>query len=136
MWLAAPPPGNVSFREEIRAHPDEIAQPEWRSAGPELLSDPVACTYFLFHDCDLTTLRWALTTVRLFYPAAVYEERLTGTDAPSTFVLPTHDRTLRPEWLARIARERLGVQPVEIESGHCPHVSFPNRVAEIVTQPP
>ncbi|HVW40210.1 MAG TPA: alpha/beta hydrolase [Amycolatopsis sp.] len=132
VWLAAAVPGPVSFREEIQDHGDEMATPEWRGAGPELLDDPVAAAYFLFHDCDLATLRWALTTRRLFYPAAVYDERVTGDRPPSTFVLPTADRTLRPTWLARTARERLGVDPVEIDAGHCPHVSVPDRLAEII----
>jgi pimeloyl-ACP methyl ester carboxylesterase len=29
-------------------------------------------------------------------------------------------------------RERLGVEPVEIDAGHCPHVSRPERVADIL----
>lgn len=136
VWLAAAVPGEVSYREEVASRGDEIAQPEWRSAAPELLSDPVGCAYFLFHDCDLATLRWALSTIRLFLPAAVYQERLTGSTLPSTFVLPEHDRTLRPEWMARIARERLGVEPVTIDAGHCPHVSVPDRLAELITRPP
>lgn len=133
VWLAAAVPGELSFREEIQAHGDEIAQPEWRSASPDLLSDPVACAYFLFHDCDLATLRWALGTVRLFLPAAVYQERITDPLPRSVFVLPTRDRTLRPQWLARTARERLGVEPVLIDAGHCPQVSAPDQLADILT---
>lgn len=136
VWLAAAIPGEVSYREEIMAYGDQIAQPEWRSTGPELLSDPVACAYFLFHDCDLATLRWALGTIRLFLPVAVYEERLAGTLLPSTFVLPERDRTLRPEWMARCARERLGVEPVIIDAGHCPHVSMPGPLADLITLRP
>jgi hypothetical protein len=74
-----------------------------------------------------------LTTLRLFYPVAVYEEQVASTDLPrSTFVLPTLDRTLRPEWMAHTARDRRGVKPVMIEAGHCPHVSVPGRVADII----
>lgn len=136
VWLAAAVPGPVSFRDEVQDHGDEMATTEWRGAGPELLDDPVAAAYFLFHDCDLATVRWALTTRRLFYPAAVYDERLSGGLPPSIFVLPTADRTLRPTWLAHTARKRLGVEPVEIDAGHCPHVSVPDRVAEIITDGP
>jgi hypothetical protein len=35
------------------------------------------------------------------------------TTLPSTYLLPRDDRTLLPGWLARVARERLGVEPVE-----------------------
>lgn len=135
VWLAAAIPGEVSYREEVAAHGDEIAQPEWRSVGPELLSDPVACSYFLFHDCDLATLRWALGTIRLFLPVGVYREQLSVPELPSVFVLPERDRTLRPEWMAKTARERLGVEPVTIDAGHCPHVSTPVQLAELITAP-
>lgn len=133
VWLAAAIPGEVSYREEVTSVGDRMAQPEWRSASPELLSDPVACSYFLFHDCDLATLRWALGTIRLFLPVAVYQERLIGSHLPSLFVLPDHDRTLRPEWMAKTARERLGVEPVIVNAGHCPHVSMPVHLADIIT---
>lgn len=133
VWLAAAIPGELSYREEVAAHGAQIAQPEWRSTGPELLSDPVACSYFLFHDCDLATLRWALGTIRLFLPVGVYGERLTASDLPSIFVVPERDRTLRPEWMTKTARERLGIEPVIIDAGHCPHVSMPVRLAELIT---
>lgn len=135
VWLAAAIPGGVSYREEVATHGDEIAQPEWRSVGPEVLSDPVACSYFLFHDCDLATLRWALGTIRLFLPVAVYQEQVSVPELPSVFVLPERDRTLRPEWMAKTARERLGVEPVTIDAGHCPHVSTPVQLAKLITGP-
>jgi hypothetical protein len=46
--------------------------------------------------------------------------------------LAAHDRTIRPAWQRRMARERLGVEPIEIASGHCPNVSQPDRLAEIL----
>ena len=52
--------------------------------------------------------------------------------APSTVVVPGHDRTLRPEWMRAAARERLGTEPVEIPGGHCPHVSRPDAIAELL----
>ncbi|MFG1706642.1 alpha/beta fold hydrolase [Nonomuraea sp. M3C6] len=55
---------------------------------------------------------------------------------PSTFVLPRHDRTLRPDWMRKIAGERLGVEPVEVDCGHFPHVSRPHRLADILEQYP
>jgi pimeloyl-ACP methyl ester carboxylesterase len=34
--------------------------------------------------------------------------------------------------MRRTARERLGVEAVEIDAGHCPHVSRPDEVAAII----
>ena len=51
---------------------------------------------------------------------------------PSTYVLPTEDRTLTPDWMRRAAAERLGTEPVELSAGHCPHVSRPGQVAALL----
>jgi pimeloyl-ACP methyl ester carboxylesterase len=79
---------------------------------------------------------WAVPTLRLFFPAAAYQQAplLAGPLAPSTYVLPQADRTFRPEWMRMAVPERLGCEPVEIDSGHCPHVSQPETIAEILDQ--
>jgi hypothetical protein len=51
---------------------------------------------------------------------------------PSTSVLPTEDRTLTPDWMRRASRTRLGIDPVEVPGGHCPHVSRPEHVAALL----
>jgi hypothetical protein len=33
-----------------------------------------------------------------------------------------------------MTRDRLGVDPIEIPSGHCPNVSQPGRLAEILVE--
>jgi pimeloyl-ACP methyl ester carboxylesterase len=136
VWLAAAVPdfgGGASFLEQIERAGSELVHEEWRRFGRESTEDPVVAAYFGFHDCDLETLRWALTTIRLFYPAAVYAERPSAPPArPSTYVLPRQDRTLRPAWMGTAARERLGVEPIEIDAGHFPHVSQPDALADIL----
>jgi hypothetical protein len=47
-------------------------------------------------------------------------------------VLPQEDRTLKPNWLRRIARERLSVEPIEVTGGHFPNVSRPHELADIL----
>jgi pimeloyl-ACP methyl ester carboxylesterase len=85
------------------------------------------------HDGDEATLEWALSTRRLFLPLGVYGQRLSlAPEIPSTYIVAAHDRAIRPEWQRRMARERLGVEPLEIPSGHCPHVSRPDRLAELL----
>jgi pimeloyl-ACP methyl ester carboxylesterase len=137
VWISATipdPTGRLSFAEEVRARGAEMFSSEWLALREPPTADPVVSAYFLFHDCDLQTLRGALSTVRLFYPAAVYEERPVSTRSlpPSTFILPRAGRSLQPEWMRKTARERLGVEPVEVDAGHCPHVSRPDRVAQII----
>lgn len=139
VWLAAPVPdfaGGASFARQVRDSAADIAGDEWRDFGPLSTQDPVVAAYFTFHDCDLETLRWAVTTVRQFYPEAAYAQKPPPEkpSAPSTYVLPRHDRTLRPEWMRKVARDRLGVEPIKVDGGHCPHVSRPHELAAILEQ--
>jgi pimeloyl-ACP methyl ester carboxylesterase len=139
VWLSATVPdtsGERSFVEEVREYGADMFGAEWLALREPPTIDLVVAAYFLFHDCDLATLQWALTTVRLFYPAGVYQERMPGSRdwPPSTFVMPRSGRSLRPEWMRKTARERLGVEPVEVDGGHCPHVSRPAQIADIIEQ--
>ena len=132
VWLAAwVPAAHASFAEDVRAHLDEAFGPGW--VGQDPITDDAAAEHFLYHDCDEAGLRWALSTRRPFYPAAAYDERLApAPEIPSTYIVATQDRAIRPEWQRRLARERLAVEPVEIDSGHCPNVSQPGRLAELL----
>ncbi len=51
---------------------------------------------------------------------------------PATVVVPRSDRTIRATWMERAAADRLGVVSKVIDGGHCPHVSRPLLVAEII----
>ena len=76
---------------------------------------------------------WALSTRRLFLPLGVYGERIQlAPEIPSTYIVATEDRTIRPDWQRRMARERLGVEPIEVPTGHCPNVSRPDLLAELI----
>jgi len=138
VWLAAYVPdlaSGYSMAEDIAAHRDAIFHAGWLGVDPT--SDPDLAIRFLFHDCDQASRQWALGTLRLFNPGpAVYQH--TPSPLPPgitcSFILPTGDRTLRPDWMRQTARQRLGVQPVEVNAGHCPHVSQPEGVADILAQ--
>jgi pimeloyl-ACP methyl ester carboxylesterase len=132
VWLAAwVPDPQTSFAEESAAHAEDAFNPDWLGKDP--VGDDTAAATFVYHDCDAATRDWALSTRRLFLPRAVYGERISLVEGlPSTYIVATHDRTIRPEWQRRMARERLGVEPIEIGSGHCPNVSQPDRLAEIL----
>lgn len=136
VWLAAYVPdlaGGRSMAEDIRANRDAMFHPEWLGVNPT--GDPELAMRFLFHDCDPPTAQWALSTLRLFSPGpAVYQhipEPLPSAVQRSVIV-PAGDRTLRPEWMRQAAQQRLGVQPVEVSAGHCPHVSQPEAIAAIL----
>ena len=48
------------------------------------------------------------------------------------FVLCQNDRFFPAEWLRAVVRDRLGVEPAGIESGHCPALSRPQELAGLL----
>ncbi len=53
-------------------------------------------------------------------------------DVPRTGIVSGDDRLLRPEWLDRVVRERLGVNPHKLDGDHTPMLSQPARLAELL----
>ena len=134
VWLAAfVPASGRALLEEIRSVPTDIFNPEWLGKDPT--TDPVLASYFLFHDCDLETLQWALSTLRSFAPSALYTDPVALLpQVPSTYIVAIRDRTLKPDWCRRAAQQRLGAEIIDIDAGHCPHVSKPEQVADILNR--
>jgi hypothetical protein len=52
---------------------------------------------------------------------------------PSTYLLPTGDRTLTPAWMAKVARERLKIEPVEIPGSHNFYAASPAKTAALIS---
>jgi hypothetical protein len=132
VWLAAWVPNpHASLLEEVRANPTETFNPDW--IGKDAIKDSSVAINFLYHDCDQTMIEWALTTRRLFMPTGVYNERIALDDeVPSSYIVASSDRTIRPDWQRRMARERLGIEPLEIATGHCAHISAPEHLAQLL----
>jgi len=53
----------------------------------------------------------------------------TWPDVPTRFVLCRRDRLLPADFMRRVARERLGITPDEIDAGHCVALSQPKELA-------
>ena len=45
-------------------------------------------------------------------------------------IVGTEDRLVSPDWSRRVARERLGVEPIEIPTGHFPMITHPELLAD------
>lgn len=139
VWLAAvvaDHAGGRSLADEAAADPDALFHREWLGVDPT--TDPVLAAYFLFHDCDLATLRAALPTVARLDLASLYGEvpPVDPAARPSTYVLPVGDRCLTGDAMRRMARERLGVEPVEVPGGHNPYVAHPDGIADAILADP
>ena len=51
-------------------------------------------------------------------------------DVPTRFLLCRDDRFFPAEWMRGVVRDRLGITPDEIDSGHCPMLSRPGELAD------
>jgi len=112
---------------------DGALSDEWMAVPDP--STEAAARRLMFNDCDDATAGWGLTTVRIFNPPRVYEEVTPlkrWPEVPETYIVGMQDRIIRPEWSRRAVAVRLDVTPIEIEGGHCPQVSMPERLAELM----
>ena len=110
-----------------------MLNPDWLGKDPT--KDEQVARQFLFHDCTPETTEWALGTLRLMYAGQALLETCpleVWPDVPCSYVLCQEDRTINPEWSRRVARERLGVEAIELEGGHCPYLSRPVELAEVL----
>jgi pimeloyl-ACP methyl ester carboxylesterase len=57
-------------------------------------------------------------------------DRLPST--PSAYIVCASDYAIPPEWQRRIARQELGVSPIELDSGHSPMLSCPGELADVL----
>jgi pimeloyl-ACP methyl ester carboxylesterase len=138
VFLAAviPEPGK-SIRDQFAEDPEMFSR-EWIEAGPrwfDASQKEGLAREFLFHDCDPGTLPWALSTVELVDTRHLVTEPSPFTAwpaVPMTSIIATGDRTLTAAWGRRAARRVPGMETIEVEAGHCPHVSRPGEIAEIL----
>jgi len=138
VFLAAviPEPGK-SVRQQFAEDAGMFTQ-DWISAGPRWF-DPAQrdqlSAEFLFPDCDEAALPWALGTVEVFDTRHVVTEPsplVTWPDVPTASIVASRDRTLTAEWGRKATRRVLGREPFEIDTGHCPHVSRPAELADML----
>ena len=115
--------------------PDESADEMFANTHwePEQLEDSSAHSVF-YHDVPKELADEALsrgreqsdTPGRDPWPLAEWPS------IPTRFVLCRKDRFFPARWLRPLVRERLGIEPAEIESGHCPALSRPLELAGIL----
>ncbi|HEX5474999.1 MAG TPA: alpha/beta hydrolase [Vicinamibacterales bacterium] len=138
VFLAAaiPKPGK-SLRDQV-SEDGTMFSKGWLAAAPRWLDQSQyagLAEEFLFHDCDPDTRAWAIGTIDPLDTSRLAVQPLPIGPQPAARVwsiVATEDRTLVPDWSRRMSRNVLGVEPFEIRAGHCPHVSQPAAVAEIL----
>ena len=107
---------------------DEVGRSYW--------TDPAAAMDAFFHDCAPQDASAAAARLRpQGRPPNVEPFPLASLpDVPCASVVASGDRCVAPEWSRRAARERLGVEAVELPGGHAPFLSRPAELAEVLIE--
>jgi len=125
----------------IAAEAGDLTQPAFADAidfnpdGSTTFRPQAACE-LVFHESEPELAREA--ALRLRRQAALPLTEPCPIEAmpevPRRGIVVGDDRLLRPEWLARAVRERLGVEPFELPGDHTPMLSQPARLAELLLE--
>jgi pimeloyl-ACP methyl ester carboxylesterase len=134
---AVVPEAGKSVRDQFSADPS-MFHPDWIASGPRWLDrgqHAALAREFLFH--DLADPTQALRTIEMFDTRHLVTEPNPLTRWPPAArasIVPAQDRTITPDWQRRAARERLRVEPIEIDAGHLPHTTRPAQFARILEE--
>jgi len=95
--------------------------------------DEAAAAAYLYPDLAAATVARAFPLLRR-QARTPCSERSPVEALPATvaYVTCSRDRIIRPMWQRRVARESLGVEPVELGSGHFPMLERPRALAALL----
>jgi pimeloyl-ACP methyl ester carboxylesterase len=125
-------PKDPSKLEQFHSEPDMF---EPASVGKDY-SDEAVLMDFFYHDCQPDVAQWAISKSRSQQSMAYIFEMNPLKALPSVerkYIVCTNDRILSSTWSRYATRKRLGVEAIELASGHCPHLSCPDLLAEVLT---
>ena len=133
-----PEPG-LSFGDQLSASEEQILVFEGGRAvddqGRSHWPDPKATARIMYGDLPPKDARWAAERLR---PQAQRSQTEVSPAPPDGLrtesIIGTNDRIVSPAWSRRVARERLGVEPIELPSGHFPMITHPEELAAALAQ--
>jgi pimeloyl-ACP methyl ester carboxylesterase len=140
VFLAAflPSPGRSAGEQRATEAIDGRIPPrtaEWTDLGNDVwMVGPNTATEIFFQDAPPAVARWATKRLR---PQAyrVLTETTPLTTWPaieSRSIVCRDDRAINPEWVRLAARERLGIEAIEIGGGHSPFLTRPAELARVL----
>lgn len=124
------PYSGISTLDQLNSEPDIF---EAATVGKDFTDEAVLMEFF-FHDCPPDIARWAISKQRLQKSTAHLSEKSPMKALPSVeckYIVGANDRIISPAWSRYAARKRLGVDAIELPSGHYPHLSCPELLASI-----
>jgi len=129
-----PEPGR-SFGEQVSASEEPILTiqggREMDEQGRSHWPDEHATARIMYPDLKPEDAKWAFERLR---PQAQKSQGEPSPEPPAGLrvesIVGTEDRLVSPDWSRRVARERLGVEPIEIPTGHFPMITHPELLAD------
>ena len=123
-----------SLLDQVAAEP-ELSDPVMRghpgrmtgSDGATWFRDEAAARDVFYHDCTAADVDWAFARLRR-QAVAPRREPCPLSAWPTgerAYILCRKDRAISSAWSRRVARERLGVEPIELDGSHSPFISRP-----------
>jgi pimeloyl-ACP methyl ester carboxylesterase len=108
---------------------------EWTDLGDDVwMVGPNTATELFFPDAPPAVARWATQRLRPQSYGVLNEitPLKAWPDVESRSIVCRDDRAVNPAWVRTAARERLGVEAVEIGGGHSPFLSRAAELAQIL----
>lgn len=87
----------------------------------------------LYHDCPPETAQASIA--RLRFQRSMWREVADFDVWPQVetmSIVCAEDRVVNPTWSRRVARDRLGVEPIDLPGGHSPFLARPGALADIL----
>jgi pimeloyl-ACP methyl ester carboxylesterase len=138
IFLCATLPGTVE-RDSAEARKNlsrDVEERLRRDRLGRLYYEPDDARYVFFHDCAEAVAESAIRRLR---PQAtrIIEQTRTLPQVPSVaarYIVCSEDRAVRPDYGRGVARDILGVEPIEFISSHSPFLSRPGDLAQVLVQ--
>ncbi|WP_017652872.1 alpha/beta hydrolase [Fortiea contorta] len=125
-------PKDPSQLEQFYNEPDMY---EPASVGQDFSTAAVLMNFF-FHDCQPDIAQWAISKSRSQQSMAYMLATNPLKALPKVeykYIVCSNDRIISPTWSRYAARQRLGVDAIELACGHCPHLACPELLALALT---
>jgi hypothetical protein len=118
------------YHPVARSHPGRLTAAD----GTVTFRDAEAVRDVFYQDCSAEDARWAFTRMRAQSAAPRREAcRLRSWPAGErAYILCRDDRAIAPAWSRRVAKVRLGVEPIELGGSHSPFVAQPSTLADVL----
>ena len=128
-----PEPGR-SFSEQLGAETEPVLLFSGGrmvdDQGRSYWGDREATIELMYADLDQDDANWAFGSLR------TQAQKSQGEASPEpppglrvASIVGSQDRVVSPDWSRRVARDRLGVEPIEIPTGHFPMITHPELLA-------